>query len=48
MDISFQFVIRPWWKRFVLAFELLLFGSVEIEGELKDPREHDPAFQSET
>jgi hypothetical protein len=38
--VSMTFVAKPWWKRYFVALELAIFGSVLIVGSIIDVREN--------
>ena len=40
MNVSMVFVVKPWWKRFYKALEILICGAVSIEGEIRDLKEN--------
>ena len=37
--VTMKLVPRPWWMRFFWGLELAIFGSVQMEGQIRDLQE---------
>jgi len=35
-SVTITYVVKPWWKRFIVALEIAIFGSTIIEGEISN------------